>query len=273
MLEREEYIEQAHFFRALGERMEEQMPLQEVLAGLRDEALSTTKLPLAIDFMMSELRHQGVFGPAMKHLNHYFTPFQTYLTEEAESEQGRFDMRLAFEILHQDAKYHAVNDLPQGVFIFAFEILCRNRLSYDRGLEAIANDPIFDEKWREWILTVRRQMGIVDFSDMIYVRSEYYQLNRIRRGLPRVDEQAPVLFGEKEGKIAWANRRKDPLYLFSALQRQLGYPEVTKPKKPEDASQLPANILRRLERLETRIKLVEDEAQGGIDLTNFYEKS
>ena len=107
---------------------------------------------------------------------------------------------------------------------------------------------------------------------MIYVRSEYYQLNRIRRGLPRVDEQAPVLFGEKEGKIAWANRRKDPLYLFSALQRQLGYPKVAKPKKPEDASQLPANILRRLERLETRIKLVENEAQGGIDLTNFYEK-
>jgi len=53
----------------------------------------------------------------------------------------------------------------------------------------------------------------------------------------------------------------------------LGYPKVAKPKKPEDASQLPANILRRLERLETRIKLVENEAQGGIDLTNFYEKS
>ena len=98
MLERAEYIEQAYFFRTLGERMEQQMPLQEVLAGLRDEALSTTKLPLAIDFMISELRHQGVFGPAMKQLNHYFTPFQTYLTEEAESEQVRFDMRLAFEI-------------------------------------------------------------------------------------------------------------------------------------------------------------------------------
>ena len=34
------------------------------------------------------------------------------------------------------------------------------------------------------------------------------------------------LFGEKEGKIAKASRGRDPLYLFAALQRQLGYPEV-----------------------------------------------
>ena len=36
--------------------------------------------------------------------------------------------------------------------------------------------------------------------------------------------EKPMLFGEKEGKIAWANRKKDPLYLFAALQRHLGYP-------------------------------------------------
>ena len=35
----------------------------------------------------------------------------------------------------------------------------------------------------------------------------------------------PPLFAEKEGKIAKANRGRDPL-LFAALQRQLGYPEV-----------------------------------------------
>ena len=42
-----------------------------------------------------------------------------------------------------------------------------------------------------------------------------------------------MLFGEKEGRIAMANRRKDPLYLFSALQRHLGYPSVPRPIKDE----------------------------------------
>ena len=45
----------------------------------------------------------------------------------------------------------------------------------------------------------------------------------------------PTLFGEKEGKIARANRGRDPLYLFSALQRQLGYPEVPRPRRPDEA--------------------------------------
>jgi len=30
------------------------------------------------------------------------------------------------------------------------------------------------------------------------------------------------------------------------------------------------NLLRRVDRLETRIKLVEEEQRGGIDLTKFY---
>ena len=50
----------------------------------------------------------------------------------------------------------------------------------------------------------------------------------------------PTLFGEKEGKIARANRGRDPLYLFSALQRQLGYPEVPRPAGP--TSPRPASL-------------------------------
>ena len=40
----------------------------------------------------------------------------------------------------------------QGIFLYQFEALCRHRLGYDRGLEAVAGDPAFDETWREWIL-------------------------------------------------------------------------------------------------------------------------
>ena len=91
----------------------------------------------------------------------------------------------------------------------------------------MAGDPVYDEAWREWIMTVRRQIGLVDFADMIYVRSELYRKRRNKA-------EKPILFGEKEGRIAQANRRKDPLYLFSALQRHLGYPTVPRPgrKRP-----------------------------------------
>ena len=72
------------------------------------------------------------------------------------------------------------------------------------------------------------------------------------------------------GKIALANRGKEPLYLFAALQRHLGYPTVPRPRPLDDQAQLLPQILRRLERIETRIKLLEEEQQGGIDITKFY---
>ena len=83
--------------------------------------------------------------------------------------------------------------------------------------------------------------------------------------------EKPMLFGEKEGKIAWANRKKDPLYLFAALQRHLGYPAVPRPKKLDETQSALPLILNRLERLETRLKLLEEEQKkGGIDLAKFY---
>jgi hypothetical protein len=81
-----------------------------------------------------------------------------------------------------------------------------------------------------------------------------------------------VLFGEREGRIALANRKKDPLYLFASLHRQLGYPEVPLPARADAEQALLPQIARRLEQLETRMKLVEDEQRGGIDLTKFYER-
>ncbi len=263
LLDREEYIEQAYFYRTLRERMQQAMSTQELLVAIRQEILATTKLPMALDFMATELRHTGGFASAMARLDHYFTPYQTYVIREAEKEEGRFDFRIALEILEREAKYRAEGASLQGIFLFQFETLCRNRLGYDRGLEAIAGDPVYDEGWREWILTVRRQVGIVDFADMIYVRSEYF---RQKRG----DPEKPILFGEREGKIALANRRKDPLFLFSALARHLGYPSVPRPRLVESPEQTLLLLQRRVERLETRIKLVEEEMRGGINLARFY---
>src|SRR3954465_2467740 len=173
-LGREEYVEQAHFFRALAERLEVNVPAQEVLASVREEVLATTKLPMAIDFLLGELRHEGVLGPALARLPHYFTPFQAFVIQESENERLRFDLRVGLEILRREAQYRSAEPSRQGIFLYQFESLCRHRLGYDRGLEAVARDPAFDETWREWIRKLRRQIGMVELADVIYVHSEYY---------------------------------------------------------------------------------------------------
>lgn len=204
-------------------------------------------------------------------------------------------------MLRREAEYRAESPTRQGLFLYQFEAISRNRLGYDRGLEAVASDPGFDATWRDWIRTMRRQIGMVDLADLIYVHSEYYRQRAERAGSsstptanaekeqvlneagkpgfgdaparsPRLERDAngATLFGEREGRIALANRRKDPLYLFASLHRQLGYPEVPRPQLVENPQMQWPQVVRRLEQLETRVKLVEDEQRGGIDLTKFY---
>ena len=288
-LGREEYVEQAHFFRALAERLEVNVPAQEVLASVREEVLATTKLPLAIDFLLGELRHEGVLGPALARLPHYFTPFQAFVIGESENERLRFDLRVGLEILRREAKYRSEEPTRQGIFLYQFEALCRHRLGYDRGLEAIAGDPAFDATWRDWILKLRRQIGMVDLADVIYVRSEYYWQRAEKSGPgtqrladeaasleragphPSTTKGAIILFGEREGRIALANRKKDPLFLFSSLHRQLGYPEVPRMKPADQEKALLPQLARRLEQMESRLKILEEEQRGGLDLTKFYQ--
>lgn len=273
MLDPEEYIEQEYFFRVLGERLPKNVALQDLLGQIRDEILSTTKLPYAIDFLLTELNHCGIVSTAMARIVHYFTPFQTYIIQEAESERGRFDIRIAVDVLRQEARYRAGEPSVVGMFLYQFETLCRNRLRYDYGLQAIAQDPAFDPVWRDWIMEVRHKIGIVDFADMVYVSSEHYIATQRRRDPDHVSVH-PVLFGEKEGRIALANRNKDPLYFFSALQRHLGYPAVPRPKPRQEAADLIPQMVLRLERLETRLKLIEEEQRHeAIDLTKFFGKS
>ncbi len=271
MLDREEYVEQVHFFTALAERNQLGSSTQDLLSSIREEILSTTKLPMAIDFLAGELKLSGVFASAMSKLGHYFTPFQTFVIGEAERDSGRFDLLMAVQILASEARYRAEGATPQGIFLYEFESLARNRLGYDRGLDAIAADTIFDDAWREWIRLVRHHVGLVDFADLIYVRSAHYAQ---RRGAASMDEPnaaaGAVLFGDGEGRISLANRGKDPFFLFNALHRHLGYPEVPRPPKPDESPQALPPLARRVERLEARLKLAEEELKGGIDLTRFY---
>src|SRR3954463_2156288 len=117
MLEREEYVEQAHLFASLAESKKAGVSTQDILGTVREEILSTTKLPLAIDFLNGELKLNGVFHTAMAQLGHYFTPFQTFVVAEAENDRGRFDMVMAMEILAREARSRAEGATAQGIFL------------------------------------------------------------------------------------------------------------------------------------------------------------
>ncbi len=276
-LSREEYIEQAYLYQGLNNRLDQADPVQIVMKHLRDEILSTTKLPLAIDFLLAELMHVGTMATAMKKLPHYFEPFQTFLIENAEDETGRFDMLRALVILEYEAKFRAENSDPVSMFFFQFETLCDNHLDYDFGLEAMAQDSIYDQQWTDWIMATRRRLGMIGLADLIYVHSQHY----LNRQTAQADSQGGkvempdlVLFGEKEGRIALANRTKEPQYLFAALQRQLNYPAVPKPKKKDPVEDLMPKLIKQVERMEMRMKLLEDEQrEKGIDLSQFYGKT
>ncbi len=271
VLDREEFIEQAYFFHAFRARLADGLPSQEILGRIGEELLSTTRLPLAVGFLHTESKISGMMSPAMARIEHYFTAFQTHVIAQAEADLSRFAMEQALLILEREAEFKAKGPSLAGLFIYQFESLSRNRLGYTKGLAAMARDPFYDEDWRDYILTLQTRLGDVDFADLIFVRSAYFVDER-RRLKPDFQPKYPPLFGEKEGKIARANRGRDPLYLFSALQRQLGYPEVPRARRPDELEARVAVLELKIAQLENRIKLAESDSAQDPDINQVLVK-
>jgi hypothetical protein len=271
VLDREEYIEQAYFFRTMRERVEEKMPTQQVLEHVHEEILTITRLPMAVQFLATELKHTGLLSSGFARLSHYFTPFQAFVMRQTEEEKTRFSLEIGLLILEREALYRAATPTQPGLFVYHFEAISRNRLGYDGGLECMHGDPFYDADWRAYIDLVRRQVGAVDFADLVYLRSELYVLEQRKRE-PNYEPPLPPLFGEKEGKIGRANRGRDPLYLFAALQRQLGYPEVPRARAKDDPTAQIQALKTKIRELEIRLKLVEGEARGRVDLSEFMAR-
>jgi len=273
-LEVEEYIEQAYLWRTLHERLRDGIASQDILQQIQEEVLSTTRLPMAIDFLLGEMRHKGRLSDAMRMMSHYFTPFQAFIMDRAEDESVRFDTLIAIRILEAESEYRAASkSTPQGLFLFQFECIARNRLGYDGGLTAIADDPVFDAAWQQWIRWVRQQLGAAEFAQFLYLRSQFL-VEEKRRALRDQDwiPDQEILFGVREGRIARANLGKEPLYMFQALQRQLGYPGVPRPVEKTEDDVIHPVLKQRFDQLEKRLKLIEQEQKGGIDLSEFYLK-
>src|SRR5438477_3074941 len=178
------------------------MAAQEILERIHEEILSTTRLPLAIQFLATELKHSGLLSSGFTQLPHYFTPFQTFVVKQTETEGLRFSIETALLVLEREASYRAGSPTQAGLFVYQFEVLSRNKLGYDEGLQALAGDPLYPLIWREYLQLVGRQVGTVDFADLIYLRSDLYVKDQQRRHDPGYHPPVPALFGEKEGKIA-----------------------------------------------------------------------
>lgn len=264
VLDREEYVEQEYFFRTLAERLREGVPAQVALQQIRDELLTTTRLPLAVDYLAMELKHAGVLAPGMRRLSHYFTPFQAFVISKAEEEGIRFSLDHALQVLEGEARYRAKDPTPAGLFVYEFEVLARCQLGYQEGLDCMEQDGFFDEAWRCFIETVRRSMSEVEFADLIYLYSEQYIQDQQRLG--REGPFPRALFGLKEGRIAKASHGRDPLYLFAALQRQLGYPKVPRLRTTTEEKGVLQMLENKLRELEMRLRLLEGEVRGQVDV-------
>ncbi|MFN6310889.1 MAG: hypothetical protein ACK46M_05520 [Planctomyces sp.] len=271
-LDREEYVEQEYFFRVYRERLLESVPSQEILQTIHEELLATTRLPLAIDFLRAEILHHGRISGAMTRLAHYFAPFQAFVIRCSEEDESRFEQLTALRILELEARYRARSPGMAGLFIYQLECIARNRLGYTDGLKAMSDDPLYSDDWRRWILRLQSELGTLELAELIFRVSEHFYTRRATGRSKQADaDRGLVLFGEQEGRIARANIGRDPLYLFAALQRHLGYPSVPKSVVNDDNERLPKALEVRLQKIEQKLKILEMETKGGLDLSRFYK--
>ena len=238
---------------------------------MQAELLSTTRLPLAVNFMLTELKHSGQLSSAFEKLAHYFTPLQTFVIACAEDDRSRLTFGQALLILEREAQYRASGPTRQGLFVYQLESLSRNRLGYAQGLLGMQHDAFYDEHWREYLALVRRQLGLRDFAELIFARSDHY-VDLRRRHDPDYQPGFQPLFSAKEGQIAGANRGKDPMFLFATLQRQMSYPEVPRPPKVEKETRQIEELQQQIKILESRLSILEGEVRGDMDLSKFYVK-
>ena len=237
VLEREEYIEQAYFFHTFRERLLDGLASQEILARIGEELLSTTKLPLAVSFLHIEMKGTGQMGPAVERINHYFTPFQAHVVNQAETDLSRFAMDQALLILEREAKFKAEGPSLPALFVFQFEALSRNRLGYTKGLAAMAGDPLYTEDWVDYILTLQSSGWATSTSpDLIFVPVRAVcSASRQAASNPEFIPKFPILFTARRKERSARNRLSDAIRCtFSRHCSSSATPEVPRPAAPDE---------------------------------------
>ena len=78
-----------------------------------EELLTTTRLPMAVSFLSSEIKAIGLMGPAMARIGHYFTRFQSHVVTQAETDVSRFSMDQALLVLEREATDTEIPAVPE----------------------------------------------------------------------------------------------------------------------------------------------------------------
>ena len=160
VLDREEYIEQAYFFRTLRERLATNLPAQEVLERVpRGDPLDhPAPLRHPVPGHRAEAHRAarlGVRPPAA--LLHAVPGVRGAARPRTRGCDSACEAALL--VLEREAAYRADKPTPPGLFVYQFETLSRNRLGYDDGLRCLAGDPLYDQDWRGYLEMVRQQLG------------------------------------------------------------------------------------------------------------------
>ena len=130
---------------------------------------------------------------------------------------------------------------------------------------------MYDANWQDYVLLVRRQLGAVEFCDLVYLRSEYYVVDQRRQN---ADYEPPVAAAlRREGR---QDRQGQPRPGSAVSVRRPAAPARLSGGAALQAARRHgaklAALVQKVKDLETRIKLVEGEVKGHVDLSQFLVK-
>ena len=270
VLDRDEYVEQAYFFRVFRERLADNLPAQDILTRVHEELLSSTRLPYAVQFLVAELKHSGLLA------NGFCETAALLHSVPGVRRSGRpRTRRSGFRCRRPCSSWNARRSsrprspTKPGLFIYQFETIARNRLGYLDGTAAVAADPIYDADWRAFIGGLPRQVGDIDFADLVYLRSELYRAGAAaRESVLRAVAAAAVRReggedrqGEPQPRPAVSLRRAPATTRVSRSATLLRSATTARSKWEK--------LETKLRELETRLKLAEGELRGNVDLSQF----
>src|ERR1041385_4612673 len=98
--------------------IDEQIPTQVVLERIHEEILAITRLPMAIQFLSTELKHSGLLSSGFARLGHYFTPFQAFIVRQTEEHHLKFNIESALLVMEREARYRAGDWTRAALFVY-----------------------------------------------------------------------------------------------------------------------------------------------------------
>ena len=269
VLDREEYIEQAYFFRASASGSPTTCRPRTSSPRLHEELLTTTRLPYAVQFLAAEIKHTGPARQRVREAAALLHPFQAFVIRQAEEEKQRFPMADGAAGAGTRGRVPGRAADQPGLFVYQFETIARNRLGYIDGLAAMAADPLYDADWRATSTSSAGRSATSTSRDLVYLRSELYVTEQ-RRANPAYEPSRAAALRREGGEDRQGQPRPRPAVPVRRAAAATRLPRGAAVTQRDDGKTRSwSKIETKLRELETRLKLAEGELRGNIDLSQF----